>query len=131
MPKAIAVGIVWHGGRILIGRRPPHVPLGGYWEFPGGKVLPGETPAECVVREVREETGLTVEVLGELVRLTHDYPDFSIDLTALTCRALTADAQPLGCDEVRWVEPDELAAYTFPPANRAILEAIAHARPRP
>lgn len=124
MTKRIAIGVIWHGKHILIGRRPRQLVLGGYWELPGGKLQPGETPEACLRREVREEVGLEVEVGEELIRVHHDYPDFSIDLIAFICQAASADAQPIACEEVRWVRPEDLADYTFPPANRAILEAI-------
>lgn len=122
--ELIAVGVIWRGGKVLIGKRPAHVHLGGLWEFPGGKVQAGETPEQCVRREVLEEVSLVVEVLGELLTVQHDYPDFSIRLGAYHCRAEQGEAQALACDVVQWVSPDALGHYTFPEANRALLEAI-------
>jgi mutator protein MutT len=120
----IAIGIVRYQGKILIDLRPEHVPLGGLWEFPGGKVKAAETLEQCVHREVLEEVGLEIKVIEPLVFVRHDYPDFSIDLTAFLCEASSDQAQAIACQEVRWVLPEELSNYTFPPANAAILEAL-------
>jgi mutator protein MutT len=122
--KQIAIGIVRYQGKILIDLRPEHVPLGGLWEFPGGKVKAEETLEQCVHREVLEEVGLEIKVIEPLVFVRHDYPDFSIDLTAFLCDASSDQAQAIACQEVRWVLPEELTNYTFPPANAAILEAL-------
>lgn len=124
MNTQIAIGIVCYQGKILIDLRPTHVPLGGLWEFPGGKVKVGETLEQCVYREVLEEVGLEVEVVEPLVFVRHDYPDFSIDLTAFICQAFSDQAHALASEEVRWVTPEELVDYAFPPANAAILEAL-------
>jgi mutator protein MutT len=122
--KQIAIGIVRYQGKILIDLRPEHVPLGGLWEFPGGKVKAEETLEQCVHREVLEEVGLDIKVIEPLVFVRHNYPDFSIDLTAFLCEASSDQAQAIACQEVRWVLPEELTNYTFPPANAAILEAL-------
>jgi mutator protein MutT len=122
--KQIAIGVVRYQGKILIDLRPEHVPLGGLWEFPGGKVKAEETLEQCVHREVLEEVGLEIKVIEPLVFVRHDYPDFSIDLTAFLCEASSDQAQAIACQEVRWVNPEELTNYTFPPANAAILEAL-------
>lgn len=124
MNKQIAVAIVYYQGKILIDLRPAHVSLGGLWEFPGGKVRAEETLEQCVQREVLEEVGLEVKVIEPLVFVRHDYPDFSIDLTAFVCEASSDQARAIACEAVRWVRPEELVDYPFPPANAAILEAL-------
>jgi mutator protein MutT len=122
--KLVGVAIIWDGDKILIDRRLPTVSLGGLWEFPGGKVEPGESIAACIAREVQEELALTVEVGDRLTAIQHDYPDFTVELVAHHCRYLGGEPQPLSCDEIRWVTVEELANYPLPPANEAIVAAL-------
>lgn len=124
MLKRIVVGVIVFEGRVLIDRRPAGGALGGLWEFPGGKILVGETPEECVRREVQEEVGLDVEVCSELATIEHDYPEFSLLMTAYLCRTESNQAKPLASDEVLWIEPEQLDRYTFPEANRTLLPLI-------
>ncbi len=121
---AIAVGIVWKDGKVLIGRRRTDRMLGGLWEFPGGKIEPGESPVEAVVREVREETGLEVEVIARVCTVKHAYTHFRITLTAFECRWKAGEAVANSADCIRWAAPDELAEYPFPVANRRIIQAL-------
>jgi A/G-specific adenine glycosylase len=121
----IACGVVWRRGRVLIDRRPAEGLLGGLWEFPGGKVEPGETPAEAAGREIREETGIEVTVGEPIARVDHAYTHFRITLHAFHCQWQAGRAKPLGSAAVRWVRPSELTRYAFPKANRAILDAVA------
>lgn len=120
----VAVGLVWREGRVLIQRRPDEGLLGGLWEFPGGKVEPGETPAEAVRRELREELG--IEVLpGELVdRVEHAYSHFRITLHAYRAPHLSGEPRPRRATAWTWARPAELDAYAFPAANRRILDRL-------
>lgn len=120
----VAVGVVWREGRVLVGRRPPEGLLGGLWEFPGGKIRPGEPAEACVRREVREETGCTVQVLAPLVTVKHRYSHFRVTLHALTCRYVGGRLRPRGTEALRWVHPDELQKLPMPAANVRILEAL-------
>lgn len=122
--RLVGVAIIWDGEQILIDRRLPTGSLGGLWEFPGGKVEPGESIAACIAREVQEELALTVEVGDRLIAIQHDYLDFTVELVAHHCRYLGGEPQPLSCDEIRWVTVAELANYPLPPANGAIVEAL-------
>ncbi|BAC88810.1 8-oxo-dGTP diphosphatase MutT [Gloeobacter violaceus] len=124
MPKAIAIGIVCFAGKVLIDRRPVDAALGGLWEFPGGKILPGETPEACVAREVLEEVGLTVTVGELLAILEHDYSDFFVRIRAYLCHSESDAARAIACDAVEWVEPRELDGYTFPVANAPLIPLI-------
>ncbi len=119
--KQIAVAIVLRGKEILIDRRLESSMLSGLWEFPGGKIEPGETPAECVVREVKEEIGIDIEVVAPLATIEHAYTHFTITLIAFICRYLRGEAQALQCSEVRWVEPAELSQFPFPAANQKLF----------
>ena len=119
--KQIAVAIVLRGKEILIDRRLESSMLSGLWEFPGGKIEPGETAAECVVREVKEEIGIDIEVVAPLATIEHAYTHFTITLIAFICRYLGGEAQALQCSEVRWVSPADLSEFPFPGANQKLF----------
>lgn len=110
-------------GQVLIARRPADKHQGGLWEFPGGKVEPGEAVREALGRELREELGIQVTEACPLIRIRHDYPDKSVlldvwEVTAFEGTAHGAEGQPLA-----WVAPDALPGYAFPAANRPIVSA--------
>ena len=120
----IAVGVIRKRGRVLIGRRRQDAMLGGLWEFPGGKVEPGESLPDAVRREVAEEVGIEVAVGDEIAAVNHAYSHFSITLHAFACRHLAGRAKPLACDACKWVPLDDLDTYAFPRANTRIIEII-------
>jgi len=127
----IAAGLVWKGRRLLIGRRPATGLLGGLWEFPGGKREPGETLEEACRREVREETGLDVEVVAPMTRVDHAYSHFSITLHTFHCRVKGGTLCARGVEELRFVPLEGLSTYAFPRANGRVLEALRDAGPPP
>lgn len=118
----IAIAVVEHAGQFLIGERPPGVALAGLWEFPGGKVEPGETPEAAAVRECLEETGLLVEVVGEYPRHDHDYAHDRVRLQFFSCRPKSQELAPLS--PFRWVPREELQAYEFPRGNSELLSLL-------
>jgi len=120
--QQIAVAIVQHEGLLLIGRREPGTALAGYWEFPGGKLEPGETPDSAAARECLEETGLAVRATGRFAPVTHDYDHARVQLHFVSCVPIE-QRQPLP-DRFRWVKAEELPNYTFPAANRALIAAL-------
>ena len=122
----IALALILHpdDGTVLIAQRLPDAHLPGLWEFPGGKCGPSEAPADCAVREAREETGLDVAVLEAWPTITHDYPDRTVTLHPFLCRAPHADARPLGSRRIAWVSPSDLARYPFPEANGPLIERL-------
>ena len=123
--KVIGVAVIWNAaGQILIDRRKQAGLLGGLWEFPGGKVEPGETITECIQREIQEELGIEIEVGKLLIVVDHTYSHFHVTLNVHHCRYLSGDPQPIECDEVRWVELHELEQFPFPKANLQIIEAL-------
>jgi A/G-specific adenine glycosylase len=117
----VAIGVVWRRGKVLIQRRRPTEMLGGLWEFPGGKREAGETLADTVVRELREEAGLTVRVVSEYGTLTHGYSHFRITLTAFACEFVSGRVRLAAADAHRWVKPAELSAFPMPRANQRVL----------
>ena len=123
MPTPIAIAVVEHDGRFLVGQRPDGVPLAGLWEFPGGKIEPGETPAQAAVRECLEETGLVVEAIGEYPASEHHYAHGRVQLHFIACR-LFDPVTPIR-DSYRWIPRQELKDYAFPEGNRPLLETLA------
>ena len=122
----VAVGVVLDdAGRVLIQKRPESAMLGGLWEFPGGKVEPGETPEAACRRELREETGLDVEIAAPLARVDHAYSHFKVTLHAFRCRHLGGTPRHESGEPIRWVARAELDTYAFPTANRKILDRLA------
>ncbi|WP_237057669.1 8-oxo-dGTP diphosphatase MutT [Microbulbifer sediminum] len=121
----VAVGVVRRNdGRILIARRPGHLHMGGYWEFPGGKVEEGEQVGEALTRELHEEVAIRVTGLQPLTQIRHEYPEKTVLLDTWWVNGFSGDAEGLEGQEVRWVTVDELDDYRFPDANREIITAI-------
>ena len=123
--KVIGVAVIWNEqGQILIDRRRQEGLLGGLWEFPGGKVEPGETIEACIQREIREELGIEIAVGDRLVIVDHAYSHFRVTLNVHHCRHVSGEPQAIECDEVRWVTLAEIDQYPFPKANGQIIEAL-------
>ena len=120
----VTAGLVWKDGKLLITRRPEGSHLAGYWEFPGGKQELGESLEACLEREIQEELGLEVKAVKHLLQIDHDYETKSITLHLFLCDWLSGDPTPIGCDEIRWVKPEELANYQLPPPDVQLLPLI-------
>ncbi len=123
--KVIGVAVIENEqGEILIDRRLEEGLLGGLWEFPGGKVEPGESMEECVKREIKEELALDIEVGEELIVVNHAYTHFKVSLHVHLCRYLGGEPKAIASQEVRWVTLDTIDQYPFPKANTKIIEAL-------
>ncbi len=123
--KIIGVAVIWNDHeQILIDRRRSEGVMGGLWEFPGGKIEPGETIEECIQREIKEELGIVIAVGEHLITIDHTYTHLRVTLTVHQCRLMTGVPQPLECDEVCWVNLDDLEKYAFPQANSQIIAAL-------
>jgi 8-oxo-dGTP diphosphatase len=120
----VAAGLIQRNGRYLIARRKPGVHLAGFWEFPGGKRETGESLDECLQRELFEELNIHVDLPVPYQIVRHDYPDKIVELHFFRCAIEQGEPVPLGCDEIRWVFPEELAQFRFPPADHAVIEAL-------
>jgi mutator protein MutT len=123
--KRIGVAIIWdQSGLILIAKRKAGGTMGGLWEFPGGKIEPGETVSECIVREIQEELAIEITVGDLAISIEHTYPQFQITLIAHHCQHISGIPQPIESDEVRWVNVADLHQYQFPAANLEIIDTI-------
>lgn len=123
-PVEVAAGIIFQRGRVLLCQRRRGDHLGGLWEFPGGKCEPGETPADCLHRELWEELAVQVTRLEPLLTLEHAYPDRRVRLHFFRCRLAAGEPRPLGCQALAWVTAEELDRYAFPPADARLLELL-------
>ena len=121
-PVAIAVAVVEHDGRFLVGRRPDGVALAGLWEFPGGKVRPAETPQQAAVRECLEETGLAVRIGSAYPQVLYRYEHGLLRLDFFVATPIDPDQQP--SEPFRWVAREELGDYEFPPANETLIRQL-------
>ncbi len=121
----VVAGVIFRHGLILIARRNPGGPHGGLWEFPGGKVEPGESPEEALARELLEELGAHVAVLGLMKEVIHSYRHATIRLLAYRCEIAAGEPSPLECAELKWVEPRDLSNYEMPEADGPIRNFLA------
>jgi mutator protein MutT len=119
----VAAAIVEEHGRYFVTRRQKGVHLEGLWEFPGGKTEPGESLADCLRRELKEELGTDVVIGEEVFAVTHHYPDRSVELHFLSCTFLNAPVPLLG-QEMRWVTREELKSLKFPPADDELIKVL-------
>ena len=120
----IAVAVVRRRGQVLIGKRPAEGLLGGLWEFPGGKIEPGETPEAAAARELREEMCIEAAIGRPIAVIPHAYSHFRITLHAFEASWVTGEPCGRSVTEWRWVNPDALSDYAFPAANRMIIERL-------
>ena len=112
------------GSRFLLCQRPQSKARGGQWEFLGGKIEPGETKAQALMRECREEIGVRVEPLEEIIAVTHEYPDLTVHLTLIAARITAGGVTLYEHQDARWVTCDEADAYDLCPADRELLDLI-------
>ncbi len=123
MVKVVAA-LIRDGKKFLICQRPAHKARGLLWEFVGGKVEKGETKKEALVRECKEELDITVKVLDEYVKLVHEYPDITVELTLFNAEIESGTMKLLEHNAVKWITPDEIENFDFCPADKDILKKI-------
>jgi 8-oxo-dGTP diphosphatase len=119
----VTAAVIRRGDRFFVTRRQQGVHLEGLWEFPGGKCDAGESLADCLRRELREELGAEAIVGSELLAVTHQYPDRSVELHFFSCD-LTQEPMPLLGQEMRWVPRLELRSLRFPPADDELIALL-------
>src|ERR1700749_3824653 len=122
----VAVALVDPDGRVLIAQRPQGKAMAGLWEFPGGKIEPGERPEETLIRELREELGITVKeaCLAPFTFASHPYPDFHLLMPLYVCRRWEGTPQPLEHSALKWVRPKDMCTYPMPPADLPLIPML-------
>jgi len=120
----VVAAIIRRDTKILITQRLDDVHLARLWEFPGGKVEPGESLEVALRREIQEELGIKIRVDDEFFTVDHDYPTKSVRLHFFNCVILEGDAQPLDVADLRWVKPDDINNYQFPPADIELIRKL-------
>ncbi|KQO70132.1 8-oxo-dGTP diphosphatase MutT [Methylobacterium sp. Leaf88] len=119
----VAVALVDTDGRVLLAQRPPGKQLAGLWEFPGGKIDPGERPEETLIRELAEELGITVQeaCLAPLTFASHAYPDFHLLMPLYICRRWDGLPRSMEGQALKWVRPRDLKDQPMPPADAPLI----------
>jgi 8-oxo-dGTP diphosphatase len=114
-------------GRVLIAQRPPGKAMAGLWEFPGGKVEPGERPEQTLIRELREELGIVVSesCLAPLTFASHGYPEFHLLMPLYVCRRWEGTVTAREHARLAWVKPNRLRDYPMPPADEPLIPHLA------
>lgn len=120
----VVAALIWQGERFLACQRPPHKARGLLWEFVGGKVEPGETREQALIRECREELDVTVRVGGIFMELVHEYPDLTVHLTLFHAGIAEGTPRLLEHQALRWLTVEEMDQYPFCPADQAILNRL-------
>jgi len=128
-PKLVLVAacaLIDVDGRVLLTRRPEGKPMAGLWEFPGGKMLPGEPPEEAVIRELREELGVDIasNCLAAFAFASHRYPNFHLLMPLFLCRRWTGRPEGREGQVLAWVRPEKLADYAMPPADKPLVPLL-------
>lgn len=119
----VVCALIEEAGRVLAARRSLTQSLPLQWEFPGGKIEDGESASEALVREIREELGIGIEVGAALDPVTHEYTDFTVTLHPRRCRITSSRPNPHEHAEIAWCRPDELRALDWAPADIPVVEA--------
>ncbi|HIU16855.1 MAG TPA: (deoxy)nucleoside triphosphate pyrophosphohydrolase [Candidatus Avidesulfovibrio excrementigallinarum] len=121
----VVCGVVWRGERFLASRRAAHQPHAGWWEFPGGKIEPGETAGQALARELREELGVDIVSPVFWRSVEHVYPDKQVRLHVFFVDGTVGEPSPIEGQTVRWVTPEEALALGFLPADLVLLQDLA------
>ena len=121
-----AVALIDTEGRILLAQRPEGKSLAGLWEFPGGKVEPGETPEACLIRELREELGIETQqsCLAPLTFASHNYDDFHLLMPLFACRRWQGIVSPQEGQKLAWARAKDLRDYPMPPADEPLIPIL-------
>lgn len=120
----VVCGVIYKEGDVFLCRRKPHKALGGFWEFPGGKVESQESNENCLERELMEELGMKVHILNHLKTIIHDYGSFKIELIAYLCNFIDATFNLVDHDAYEWIKIADLTSYNLAPADIPIVEML-------
>ena len=121
-----ACALVDADGRVLLAQRPQGKSMAGLWEFPGGKVEPGETPERSLIRELKEELAIDVKeaCLAPLTFASHSYPDFHLLMPLFVCRRWDGSVTAMEGQRLAWVKPNQLRDYEMPPADVPLVSHL-------
>jgi len=120
----VVAALIWDGCRFLACQRPAHKARALLWEFVGGKVEPGESREEALIRECKEELGVTVAPMDIFMEVVHQYPDISVHLILYNAIITDGEIQLFEHNDARWITPAEIPDFAFCPADKEILERI-------
>lgn len=120
----VVAALIWDGNRFMICQRPSHKTRGLLWEFVGGKVEPGETKSQALIRECREELDVTVSVGDVFMEVLHDYPDIKVHLTLFHAAITEGTPKKLEHNDIRWITAEQIPDFDFCPADTVILERL-------
>jgi len=123
-PIEVVAAIIQKDGKFLITKRLERSHLGHCWEFPGGKLHPGESLEECAIRECREEIDVEIKPLRKIREVWHNYPEKSVHLHFFICDLVSGSPRSVECADFRWALPEELSRFEFPEADREIVEEL-------
>ena len=120
----VVAALIWNKDKFMICQRPAHKARGLLWEFVGGKVEPGETKEQALIRECQEELAVTLSVGDVFMDVVHEYPDLTVHLTLFNATILEGIPQKLEHKDIKWIAPSEISNYEFCPADVEILKKI-------
>ena len=120
----VVAALIWNNDKFMICQRPAHKARGLLWEFVGGKVEPGETKEEALIRECREELAVTLTVNNVFMDVIHEYPDLTVHLSLFNAVIAEGEPQKLEHNDIQWITPNEIPYYEFCPADEEILAKI-------
>ena len=120
----VVAALIWEGDKFLICQRPAHKARGLLWKFVGGKVEPGETKEQALIRECQEELAVTLSVSGVFMEVDHDSPDLNVHLTLFNAAISEGTPQMLEHNDIRWITVEEISQYEFCPADETILKKL-------
>lgn len=121
----VGAALVFKNGKFLITQRKEGDSFGGFWELPGGKKEPTESLEECVIRELKEELDIVVEIQHFFRILTYHYPQRSVRLNIFFCSHKSGEPKLIECQNLAWVSPKDLSKYKFPEADQSLIEELA------
>jgi len=120
----VVAALIWRGDKFMICQRPAQKARGLLWEFVGGKVEPGETNEQALIRECREELAVMLSVGSVFMDVIHEYPDLMVHLTLFNATIAEGEPQKLEHNDIQWITPSEIPKYEFCPADEEILKKI-------
>ncbi|WP_312692525.1 (deoxy)nucleoside triphosphate pyrophosphohydrolase [Caproiciproducens sp.] len=124
----VVAALIWDKDKFMICQRPMTKARALLWEFVGGKIEPGETKEQALIRECQEELAITLSVGSEFMAVTHEYPDITVHLTLFNATIFEGVPQKLEHNDIRWITVEEIPNYEFCPADEGILQRISSRR---